>query len=169
MVIDPVCSLVFEAETEEDDVMQRPPRAPDTPLFSTHLIVWSVFQGLVALALVAAVFVMALRSGMPEAEVRALAFFALVLTIVALIFVNRAYSASLLQALKRPNTALAYVLGVVVAVLAATLTVPAIRDLFRFGPLHWDDLLISLGTASVALVGLEALKPRWRRWLSPTP
>ena len=29
MVIDPVCSLVFEAETEEDDVMRRPPRAPD--------------------------------------------------------------------------------------------------------------------------------------------
>ena len=26
MVIDPVCSLVFEAETEEDDVMRRPPR-----------------------------------------------------------------------------------------------------------------------------------------------
>ena len=32
MVIDPVCSLVFEAETEEDDVMRRPPRAPDEPL-----------------------------------------------------------------------------------------------------------------------------------------
>ena len=28
MVIDPVCSLVFEAETEEDDVMRRPPRSP---------------------------------------------------------------------------------------------------------------------------------------------
>ena len=28
MVIDPVCSLVFEAETEEDDVMRRPPRVP---------------------------------------------------------------------------------------------------------------------------------------------
>ena len=34
MVIDPVCSLVFEAETEEDDVMRRPPRPPDQPLFS---------------------------------------------------------------------------------------------------------------------------------------
>ena len=26
MVIDPVCSLVFEAESEEEDVMRRPPR-----------------------------------------------------------------------------------------------------------------------------------------------
>src|ERR1019366_9548711 len=45
MVIDPVCSLVFEAETEEDDVMRRPPRAPDEPLFSGALIGWGVFQG----------------------------------------------------------------------------------------------------------------------------
>ena len=48
MVIDPVCSLVFEAETEEDDVMRRPPRAPDEPLFSARLIVWSLLQGLLA-------------------------------------------------------------------------------------------------------------------------
>jgi Ca2+-transporting ATPase len=33
MVIDPVCSLAFEAETEEDDVMHRPPHSPDGPLF----------------------------------------------------------------------------------------------------------------------------------------
>ena len=46
MVIDPVCTLVFEAETEEDDIMRRPPRAPDEPLFSTRLILWSVLQGL---------------------------------------------------------------------------------------------------------------------------
>jgi P-type Ca2+ transporter type 2C len=26
MVIDPVCSLVYEAETDERDIMRRPPR-----------------------------------------------------------------------------------------------------------------------------------------------
>ena len=56
MVIDPVCSLVFEAETEEDDVMRRPPRAPDEPLFSRALIGWSLLQGAIAFALVAAIF-----------------------------------------------------------------------------------------------------------------
>ena len=45
MVIDPVCSLVFEAETEEDDVMRRAPRAPDAPLFSGPLIGWSSCRG----------------------------------------------------------------------------------------------------------------------------
>ena len=109
MVIDPVCSLVFEAETEEDDVMRRPPRAPDEPLFSGPLIGWGLLQGAFAFALVAVIFVVAFRRGMPEDEVRALAFFSLVLTIVSLIFVNRSFSASLVTAFRRPNPALALV------------------------------------------------------------
>ena len=56
MVIDPVCSLVFEAETEEDDVMRRPPRAPDEPLFSPSMIAWGVFQGVIAFGMVATLF-----------------------------------------------------------------------------------------------------------------
>src|SRR5262249_61355892 len=45
MVIDPVCSLVFEAEREEDDVMRRPPRGPDEPLFSGPLIGLGLLAG----------------------------------------------------------------------------------------------------------------------------
>jgi hypothetical protein len=69
MVIDPVCSLVFEAETEEDDVMRRQPRAPDEPLFSGPLIGWGLLQGATAFVLVAGIFVVALKRGMPEPEV----------------------------------------------------------------------------------------------------
>ena len=29
LIIDPACSLVFEAETDEEDIMRRKPRAPD--------------------------------------------------------------------------------------------------------------------------------------------
>src|SRR5262249_43555159 len=32
MAIDPMCSIVFEAEPEEGDVMARPPRDPRSPL-----------------------------------------------------------------------------------------------------------------------------------------
>ncbi|HYM71832.1 MAG TPA: cation-translocating P-type ATPase [Stellaceae bacterium] len=162
MVIDPVCSLVFEAETEEEDVMRRRPRDPNEPLFSRGLIVWSLVQGALGFALVAAIFVVASVRGMPEAEVRALAFFSLVLTIVSLIFVNRSFGTSLIAALRRPNPALALVLVVVVAMLGLTLLWPFARDLFHFGPLHLDDLALTLCAPALALVSLEALKPLWR-------
>ena len=162
MVIDPVCSLVFEAEEEEEDVMRRRPRPPDEPLFSGALIVWSVLQGVLAFALVGAIYVLAYGRGFPENEARALAFFSLVTAIVALIFLNRSFSASLLTALRRPNRALKFVLLGVVAILGLTLWWPFAADLFRFGPLHADDLAVTVGAGVAVLVVLELLKPHWR-------
>jgi P-type Ca2+ transporter type 2C len=162
MVIDPVCSLVFEAETDERDVMGRPPRAPDAPLFSWSLIAWSLLQGALAFALVALVYVTALKRGMPENEARALGFFSLILTIFSLVIVNRSFSASLVSAFRRPNAALAWILLAIATVLAAALFWPAAASLFRFGPLHADDLLLTFATAVAVLLSLEALKPIWR-------
>lgn len=158
MVIDPVCSLVFEAETAENDVMSRPPRAPEEPLFSASMIIWSLFQGAIALGLVAFIFVMALQQGMPDTEVRALTFFSLVTAIVGLIFVNRSFSSSIITALKRPNLALRWVLLIVSATLALTLLWPFARTLFRFGPLHWNDLAVTVAAGIVVLVVLEIVK-----------
>ena len=165
LVIDPVCSLVFEAETEESDVMRRSPRAPDEPLFSASLIGWGLLQGAFALGLVAAIFVMAHVRGMPEDEVRALTFFALILSVISLIFVNRSFSASLAAALLRPNQTLLAVLVVVVAMLGLTLLWPLASGVFRFGPLHANDLAVTLGAGAVVLISLEALKPLWRKRL----
>jgi Ca2+-transporting ATPase len=147
--------------------MRRPPRLPDEPLFSRSLIGWSLLQGAFAFALVAAIFVVASSRGMPETEARALGFFSLVLTIVSLIFVNRSFSASLLMALRRPNPALAFVLLAVVTMLSLTLLWPFVSDLFRFGPLHLDDLALTFGAGALVLVVLEVLKPLWRERVRP--
>jgi Ca2+-transporting ATPase len=165
MVIDPVCSLVFEAETDERDVMRRPPRAPDTPLFSWSLIAWSVLQGALAFGAVALVYVAALYRGMPEPEARALGFFSLVLTIFSLVLVNRSFSASLVSAFRRPNATLACILLAIAAVFATVLLWPPAAALFRFGPLHGDDLLVTFVAAAAVLVLLEAFKPFWRAQL----
>jgi Ca2+-transporting ATPase len=171
MVIDPVCSLVFEAETEEEDVMRRRPRDPTEPLFSMSMVVWSLLQGVLALGLVSAVFLVAHYRGMPVGEVRAISFVTLVAAIVALILVNRSASASILRALRRPNMALMIVLPVIAAMLAATLLVPAVSALFRFEPLGWIDLLLALGAGVALLVVLEAGKALQRRRprVRPTP
>jgi Ca2+-transporting ATPase len=102
---------------------------------------------------------------MPEAEVRALAFFSLVLTIVSLIFVNRSFSTSLVAALRRPNPTLALVLLAVATMLGLTLLWPFASGLFRFGPLHMDDLALTFGAGAFVLIVLEVLKPLWRERL----
>ena len=162
LVIDPVCSLVFEAEKEEEDVMRRPSRSPAEPLLPFPLIGWGALQGGLVFAMAGAMFVFALRSGMPDNEVRALTFVALILGILSLILVNRSFSSSLKLAVVRPNMALLSILFVVFAMLGLCLSVPTLRELFRFGVLHLDDLAVTIGSALLILVVLEFLKPFWR-------
>jgi P-type Ca2+ transporter type 2C len=162
LVIDPVCSLVFEAEKEEENVMGRPPRSPTEPLLPLALIGWGALQGALVFAMAGVMFVFALRNGMPDDEVRALTFVALVLGIFCLILVNRSFSSSLKLALVRPNVTLVSILLAVFAILSSCLTVPALRELFRFGVLHLDDLAVTMGAAVLILVALELLKPFWR-------
>jgi P-type Ca2+ transporter type 2C len=158
MVIDPVCSIVFEAEGAERNTMRRPPRNPSEPLLTGRSIAWSLLQGVFVLVLVAAIFVLALRRGVPPEDARALTFTALVATNAGLVLVGRSSSASLWEAFRQPNSALWWMLATISAILAAVLLFPAARRLFGFGPLHGDDLAIALLAGVGVLVLLEAAK-----------
>jgi Ca2+-transporting ATPase len=162
MVIDPVCTLVFEAETEEEDVMRRPPRPPSEPVFSWPLIFWSILQGALVFGLTGAIFVIASQRGLPADEVRALTFVSLVFCVVSLILVNRSFSTSLVAAIWTPNPMLAWILAAVAVIIALSLLVPPVRSLFSFGPLHADDLGLTMGAAASVLIILELAKTFWR-------
>ncbi len=162
MVIDPVCSLVFEAEGEEDGVMDRPPRPVSEPLFSAPTIVWSLVQGVLVLGVVTTILFLTPVYGFDTDQVRALTFHSLVLCLVALIFVDRSISSSIITAITRPNRALAYVLPIVAVLLAATVFWAPARELFRFGALDAQSLVVPLGAGVTVLVALELLKPIWR-------
>jgi Ca2+-transporting ATPase len=159
MIIDPVCALVFEAEREEDDIMRRSPRDPGEALLSMPMIVWSVFQGGLAFAMLATVFFVETWSGMPEVELRALIFFALIAEIVALILVNRSFSAGLGEAFVRQNAALRYVAAAIISVTALILFLPSLQALLKFGEIAPSDMLLAIGLGIVLLVVLEACKP----------
>jgi Ca2+-transporting ATPase len=158
LVIDPVCSIVFEAEPEEGDVMRRRPRARNAPLFSAGLMAWSTFQGAIVLLAVGALFVGLLRLGLPEAGARATAFVALVASNFGLIIVSRSRSASLATTLGRRNRAFWQMFAMTAALLTAAMAIAPIRDLFRFAWPGAGNLAVALGTGVAVLAALEAMK-----------
>jgi len=163
MVIDPVCALVFEAERAEDDVMKRLPRDPDEALFSLSMIVWGVFQGALAFAMLATVFLVESGSGMPGPELRALVFFSLIAAIVALILVNRSFTAAIGPALRRRNVALRYVIAAIAGVTALILFLPPAQALLGFGSIAWGDMALAVGLGVGLMLLLETCKPPLRR------
>jgi P-type Ca2+ transporter type 2C len=161
MIIDPACSMVFEAEGEEADVMQRPPRDPNSPLLIPRRIIWALLQGLMALTILAGVLISARHLGMPEPDLRALVFTSLVLINMGLILVNRSFESSLFRAILQPNRALWILLGSVFVLLAVAVSWQPARSLFHFGRLHGENLAICGAVGVLSLVLLEALKSKW--------
>jgi len=162
LIIDPACSVVLEAEPEASDVMLRAPRRADSSLLSWPLITWSLTQGLAAFTLVAAIFVAAINAGTPENEVRTLSFLALAGVNIALIFVNRTFSSSLVAALGRPNRVLWWGLGIAILVLTLVVAVPGARAFFRLAPLSAQQFALIGVSAVLLLVVLEFAKRAWR-------
>jgi len=158
LIIDPACSLVFEAEAEEADVMKRPPRDPSEPLFHRRTLVISLLQGVGVLLIVFAVFVIARYRGLGEGEIRALTFTTLVVANLSLIVSNRSWSRTIIANLRSPNTALRWVMGGALFFLAVVLYVPALRHLFGFAMLHWIDLLICLAAGTISILWFELFK-----------
>ena len=168
LVIDPVASFVFEAEEEETDVMQRPPRDPKAPLFSSSLMGWSVLQGVAILICTGILYAVLLSQGHAPDQARAATFTALVMANFGLIVVNRSFAPLDAQVLLRPNKALLRIFAATIALLAAALGIPLARELFHFGELTLSLLAVALGVSLGTTALLEMLKRLGLSELLPT-
>ncbi|RPI35634.1 MAG: cation-translocating P-type ATPase, partial [Nitrospiraceae bacterium] len=158
LIIDPACSIIFEAENEERDIMRRRPRNPKEPLFGLRSIGISLLQGVSVLAIVATVFVIALYRGLGELDARGLTFTTLVIANLGLIFSNRSWSRTILSTLRSPNPALWWISGGTLLFLGLILYTPFLRQLFHFSKLHPIDLLICFSAGAVSILWFELLK-----------
>jgi Ca2+-transporting ATPase len=157
-VINPACSVVFEAEEVDGDGMRRPPRARDEPLLGGWMLASSLLQGFSVLVAVAIVFGMNYSAGGGEAIARAMAFTTIVLGNLGLILANRSRSLLIVHTLRRFNRALWWIIGGTLAGVALVLYVPYLRSLFRFAPLSFADLLICIVASLLSLTWFEVYK-----------
>jgi Ca2+-transporting ATPase len=158
LIIDPACSVVFEMEPEEKDIMSRPPRKADEPLFSSRMVREGLVQGLGVLALVAGIYAWALGTGLGEGEARTLAFVNLVFGNLGMIMSNRSWTRSFLATLRVPNPAMKWVVGGALAFLALVVFIPFLSRVFGFAPLHLWELGLCLVTGLVSIFINEAAK-----------
>jgi Ca2+-transporting ATPase len=159
LVIDPACSMVFEDEPAEPDLMQRPPRNVKTPLFGGLTLVWALAQGLGALLVVLGASWWGLAH-LGEGVARAFSFATLVAGNLALILASRARAGSLWQSLRVPNRTLWGVCLAALALMSLALYVPWLATLFRFEllPLNW--LAVAMGLGVLGVLGLAWVKPK---------
>ncbi|MFZ6681094.1 cation-translocating P-type ATPase [Undibacterium sp. Tian12W] len=151
LIIDPTCSLVFEAEVEEKDAMHRLPRATNASIFNRKTLLKGLLQGSALLLTILAIYYLALQQPMEVNQARTMAFTAMVIGNIGLIFINRSLSANILHSLRLPNPVLWWVVTFAVAVLSLALFLPELVKLFYFARLPFAQLAISLLAALLCI------------------
>ena len=168
LVIDPACSMVFENEPSEADVMQRPPRDPKAPLFGGTTMLLALVQGLAMLAAVTGAYAWSMQ-WIDEPGARTFAFTTLVMGNLALIFSNRSQTASLWASVRVPNRALWVVTGATLALLGLAVYQPGLAQLFYFAPLQATHALLAMAIGLSGVVWFEAIKLVWRKSTRQAP
>jgi Ca2+-transporting ATPase len=156
LIIDPACSIVFEAEKAEANVMRRPPRSKKEPLFSRNTVITSLLQGLVILILTLAIYIFCLQQGRAEVEARTITFVSLVFANTGLILSNRFHSTNVIASMRVKNRALWWIMGSATILLALVVYIPFLNDMFKFSPMSISDVAIcvALGIVSIAICDL---------------
>jgi len=158
LIIDPACSIVFENEQEEADVMNRSPRNSREPLLNSRTLVLSLLQGVSVLCILLTVFIVSLYHGHGERDTRALTFTTLIVANLCLILTNRSWSRTILATLRSPNPALWCVIGGTILFLGLVLYIPFLQNMFKFDRLHTFDLWLCLAAGIFSILWFEGLK-----------
>jgi Ca2+-transporting ATPase len=154
-VIDPACSIAFEAEPSEKGAMHRPPRDPRARLFDAGMLAGSLALGAAVLAAVAAVYGWALHAGRSAGEARAIGFAAIVFGNLAMILAYRSRERLIVQTLGEPNAALWTIVAAALAALAVSIYWPAAAQIFRFSAPSLPDLLVAAAAGAAAVAGYD--------------
>jgi Ca2+-transporting ATPase len=166
LLIDPACSIVFEAEPEDSDTMERPPRPVSDSPFAAAPLLSSVLQGLGMAAVLLGGQAWLVAQGWSGAQGRAVVFSTLVLGVMLLILANRDLSRPALTGVTDPNPWLWRMAAAMALLLAAVLGVPVLRDLMGLALPGMPGLATGVGLVALCLVWLEAVRQVQQRWRS---
>ncbi|MBS0288009.1 MAG: cation-translocating P-type ATPase [Proteobacteria bacterium] len=157
LIIDPTCSIAFENEPPEKDLMKHPPRGLNEYILNKKIVISSVLQGFGVLVIVYLAYFFSLDI-MNADESRTLAFTSLCLANLLLIFANRSKTQSILKSFMVPNKILFFIILTTLMILFSLITIPFFASILHFAPPTQEHLLICLGSVVLFIMWFEVIK-----------
>ena len=158
LIIDPACSIIFEAEKEELNIMNRPPKGIDERFFGGGKILFSCMQGLGILIITLSVYLVGLHLGYEADEVRAMSFITLIVSNIAVILTNRSWTNNIFKIIATPNKAVLWVTGGAIFFMVMILNIPFFLNLFQFHRLSLINIIICSSAGLTTIIWFEIYK-----------
>ncbi len=158
LIIDPACSIIFEAERAESNIMSRPPKKLDEPFFGAKKIALSCVQGIGVLIVCLLVYFIGQEIGYNDKEVRTLTFVTLIVSNIAIILSNRSWTANIFKIIITPNKTVKWIVGGAIIFLTLILNIRFLLDLFRFERIGIIEALICIIAGIFSITWFELYK-----------
>jgi P-type Ca2+ transporter type 2C len=163
LLIDPACSVIFEAEPADPDVMRRPPRPRGASLMNRRLVIGSLTQGVAALVCVGGVYLWYAGQGAEPDFTRTVTLLTLLLANAALVLEHRSGTAAPRAGKTERNPALLWGAAIAIPLLSLLFLVPAGRSLLQLSAIGLRDVAICFISATLLWLGLHIIRRTFAR------
>lgn len=159
VIIDPACSIVFEVEEPDPEIMERAPRPSQKAMFGRSEILYALLQGILVFIAVFLVFWNSLESNGSDEQTRSLTFGTLLLANIFLILANRSRKLTIIETfIKRRNSAVPWILSAAILLLLFLLNVPFLQSAFGLSAIPPLSYLEIFGIAYLSVSWTDAHK-----------
>ena len=158
LIMGPTCSIFFEREPVEPNIMQLKPRDRKAGLFAQGELLISIVQGLIISSGVLVLYYAYMYYGHSLEETRTIVFTALVICNILLTFVNRSFAENITKTIFYKNNLALPVIVISIAFLITIYFVPPVTSLFGMVTVTLKDFLISAATALACVMWFEVYK-----------
>ena len=158
LIMGPTCSIFYEREPVEENIMKLPPRQKQAWMFEANEFLISIIQGLVITTGILIVYFFYTRNGHSLEEVRTIVFTTLIFANIFLTFVNRSFTETLTKTIRYENKLALPVLVISIGFLISIHMLPFVRNIFGMTIISTSQFLICFGTALVTVIWFELYK-----------
>jgi Ca2+-transporting ATPase len=158
LIMGPTCSVFFEREPVEENLMVLPPRKRSVSLFQQDELLISIVQGLMITIGVLWLYHFSMTNGASFNHTRTLVFTTLIICNIFLTFTNRSFNQNFTKTIHYKNRLAPWVLLISVLFLLVIHLVPAVQSIFGLEHIRLVEFLLCTGIAFVAVVWFEIYK-----------
>jgi len=161
LIMGPTCSIIYENEPMEENLMLQKPRPLTTTFFNWRELTTSIIQGLIITLGTLIIYQYAVSQGLSESLTRTMVFAVLISANVFLTLVNRSFHYSIFTTLKYKNNLVLIVISITAVLTGLLIYLKPIAKFFEFEALNVLQLSVCLGVGFLSVIWFEIVK--WRK------
>ncbi|MCF6128725.1 cation-translocating P-type ATPase [Flavobacterium sp. AS60] len=158
IIMGPTCSVIYENEPMERNLMLQKPRPLTTTFFNLKEITISIIQGLVITLGLLLVYYYCVDSGYSESYTRTTIFLTLIASNIFLTLENRSFYYSVLTTIRYKNNLVLMIIGITISITSLLLFVPVFSKFFLFEKVDITQIGLSVLVGFVAVMWIEIYK-----------